>query len=235
MPTFKDSRCSVSIPFGATGEDSELCGTLTNQVCENCGTICNSCAETFPCPLIPDGKHSFQANHPTPTDNPKPIIIKGCSGGPEGKWDEVQAIQHQPFIYVSYNGSEWVWEGKDDVAVLLDMLAHYRLSEHDRGSDCYTVDPCYGVENPKWDRWNRESNEERYIDGPRLYACDGVVRFSGNFEHYAHAFGIDTNHKPTIKALMAAIAKNDQVVEDGGGWMAQQYRAAAEQAEGGAA
>jgi|SRR5579871_1613902 len=160
----------------------------------------------------------------------KPIIIKGHSGGPNGKWDEVQAAQHQPFIYVAYNGSEHVWDGKDDIEVLLQMLYHYRLREGDRDSDCYTINPCYAANNEKWD--GGHNGEPRWIDGERMYSCEGVIRFSGNFENYSHAFGIDTNHQPTIDALMVAIKNNPKVAEDGGMWMAEQYRAA--QAEGGA-
>jgi hypothetical protein len=33
-----------------------------------------------------------------------PIIIKGT---PREKWDEVQTIQHQPFIFIQSNGSKW--------------------------------------------------------------------------------------------------------------------------------
>lgn len=133
----------------------------------------------------------------------EPRIIKGTPGGPEGKWDEVQAIQHEPFIFIMSNGSRWLGQEEGDVAELLDMMAKHKLTEY--FAPFYTVDPCYGVENPEW---RRGSDQPLYIDGPRMYAYDGVVRFSGNFETYSHSFNIDTNHKPTIDALVAAIEKN---------------------------
>lgn len=138
---------------------------------------------------------------------PLPVIIKGHSGGPNGKWDEVQAVQHEPFIYISYCGNS----DENGIAELLEMLGRYRLAVHDRGEKCYTVNPCHWADNPKYDRWDKDSKEEQYIDGPRMYACDGVVRFSGNFERYAFAFGIDTNHKPTIEALLSAIRANESI------------------------
>jgi hypothetical protein len=41
-----------------------------------------------------------------------------------------------------------------------------------------------------------------------MYACDGVVRFGGNFLRLSHGFSIDTNHQPTIDALISAIDAN---------------------------
>jgi hypothetical protein len=136
----------------------------------------------------------------------------GCSGGPEGKWDEVQAIQHQPFIYVQYNGSPWAPERtpSEEIALLIKMLGTYRLGEDWAGEKCYSVNPCVGIENPEWNRWDNRQVEQ-FIDGPRMYAADGVVHFSGNFANFAHSFRIDTNHRPTIDALLEAIAKNPGV------------------------
>jgi hypothetical protein len=59
--------------------------------------------------------------------------------------------------------------------------------------------------NPAWDYMNQVSH---FIDGPRMYAADGVRRFNGNFTEYSHAFCIDTNDKPTIKRLLEAFAVN---------------------------
>lgn len=42
-------RCDVLIPFGATGEDAELCGAHATEFCEFCGPRCESCWNEFPC------------------------------------------------------------------------------------------------------------------------------------------------------------------------------------------
>jgi len=137
-------------------------------------------------------------------------IIKGDSGGKDSRWDEVQAIQYEPFIFVMYNGSVCADEDTDNITALLDMLSKYRLDSYWAGDGAFTVNPCTWEINPKWDYRNKV---EKYIDGERMYSYDGVVRFSGNFERYSWAFGIDTNHKPTIDALMTAIKNNKNVVE----------------------
>lgn len=138
-----------------------------------------------------------------------PIVIKGC---PRDKWEEVQAIQHEPFVYIMSNGSKWAGEEEDDVETLLNVLATYRL-DYERFSNSgpfYSADPCTWAHNPEW---NWENNVPKYIDGPRLYACDGVVRFFGNFLAVSHVFNIDTNDKPTIDALIAAIDANALIPE----------------------
>ena len=69
------TRCEVSIPLESTGQQAELCGSPAAFVCENCGPICRSCSQTFPCPLTPDGKHTPAANSQTLTPTPrKPIL-----------------------------------------------------------------------------------------------------------------------------------------------------------------
>ena len=130
-------------------------------------------------------------------------IIKGAAGGPDGKWEEVQEAQHEPFIFIQTNGSRWRGEDPGDVAELLDVLGKYKL--RDDGFAYYEPDPCRGVENPDW---YFGSDAEKWIDGPRMYAEDGVFRFHGNFDELSHAFCIDTNHKPTIDALVSAIENN---------------------------
>lgn len=143
--------------------------------------------------------------------NPQPatmdgvIIIKGHSSGPDGKWDEVQAIQHQPFIYISYCGHQ----DDNGIQELLDMMAKHRL---EIDWEVAVINPCHAADNPAWHH-GCDPSIERWIDGERMYAADGVVRFHGNFEKYAFAFGIDTNHKPTIDTLMAAIENNRLVTE----------------------
>lgn len=72
MSSLNDFRCEVSIPLEITGQDSELCGAFAAFTCENCGPICNSCAETFPCPLISDGKHI--PCEPQPPKPRKPVL-----------------------------------------------------------------------------------------------------------------------------------------------------------------
>lgn len=136
----------------------------------------------------------------------EPIIIKGC---PRDKWEEVQSIQHQPFIYIQSNGSRWAGEEEGDIAELLDTLAKYRLDYDRFGLSFYTVNPCAGVSNPDALSWEPDSPTNRHwIDGPRLYSCDGGVHFFGNFLEVSHVFSITTNHQPTIDALVAAIEAN---------------------------
>jgi len=130
-------------------------------------------------------------------------IIKGC---PRDKWDEVQAIQHEPFIFIMNNGSHFAGQEEDDIADLVRMFTTHPLdATYEEYGGFETVDPCEGVDNP--DR-QFGSSVPRWIDGPRFYACDGVVRFGGNFLTYSHGFSIDTNHAPTIAAIRDAIAEN---------------------------
>jgi len=131
-------------------------------------------------------------------------IIKGAAHGPDGKWDAVQAIQHEPFIYIQWNGSRWLGQEEGEITELLEVLANHKLGDFHYISE----NPCHGVENPDW---CMGSGKPHYIDGPRMYAVDGVFRFCGNFETVSHAFGIDTNHKPTIDALAAAFARNREL------------------------
>ena len=142
----------------------------------------------------------------------EPIVIKGSPGGPEGKWEAVQAMQHEPFIFIQSCGSRWLGQEERDIAELLEVLANYRLRQEGFGGSYYTVNPCTWAHNPMW-QWDSPPEVNKYVDGPRLYSCDGVVRFFGNFEKLSHVFNIDTNHKPTIDALIAAIENNVNVVE----------------------
>jgi hypothetical protein len=131
-----------------------------------------------------------------------PIIIKGC---PRDKWEEVQAIQHEPFIYIMYNGSKWAGEEADDIAVLLEMLATHPLRKDDFSD--WNDNVCRGIDNPDWNYFC-DPAIPRYIAGPRMYEAEGVTRFNGNFEDYSHAFGIDTNDLETIRALKQAFIAN---------------------------
>jgi hypothetical protein len=127
----------------------------------------------------------------------EPRIIKGC---PRDKWEEVQAIQDDPFIFIQSNGSHWMGEEEDDVDGLVKMLESHPLDP--RFETFYCVDPCRGVEDP-----NRRGH---YINGERLYRVDGVHDFFGNFLEYSHVFSISTNHKPTIELLTRLIDANMQ-------------------------
>lgn len=127
-------------------------------------------------------------------------------GTPRDKWEEVQKIQNEPFIFIQSNGSRWAGEEAAPIAELLHMLATHTLDPvfEDYGN-FFSVNPCVGVRNPDW---NYSNNEPEWIDGGRLYSCDGVYRFSGNFYDCSHVFNIDTNDAETISALTAAIRKN---------------------------
>jgi hypothetical protein len=138
-------------------------------------------------------------------------IIKGC---PRDKWEEVQAIQHDPFVYIMGNGSKWAGQEEDDIETLLDVLAKYRLDVERFGPEFYDINPCTGIRNPKAPNFGPDDPANpHWIDGPRLYACDGVYRFGGNFLNLSHGFSVDTNHKPTINALIAAIEANKNLPE----------------------
>lgn len=121
-----------------------------------------------------------------------PRIIKGC---PRDKWDEVQAIQHEPFVYIMSNGSKWYGEEEDNIEDLLKTLDEHPLDP--RFKSFITKDPCVGVPGKRGG----------YVDGPRMYTAS-VTRFFGNFYTVSHVFQIDTNDQETIDALTKAIRKN---------------------------
>lgn len=129
-------------------------------------------------------------------------IIKGC---PRDKWEEVQAIQHEPFLYIMGNGSKWAGEEEDNLDTLLLMLSNHRL---DMELTYINANPCTAIDNPGW-TW--ANDVPRWIDGPRMYACEGVVRFVGNFLTYSHGFSIDTNDPDTIATLTRAIELNAHI------------------------
>lgn len=121
-----------------------------------------------------------------------PRTIKGC---PRDKWDEVQAIQHEPFVYIMSNGSKCYGEEADDIKDLLKTLDEHPLDP--RFKSFITKDPCIGVRGERGG----------YVDGPRMYTAS-VTRFFGNFYTVSHGFQIDTNDQETITALTKAIRKN---------------------------
>ena len=127
----------------------------------------------------------------------------------DDKWDDVQDAQHEPFIYIMSNGSKLMGDELDDISDLLEALAKYRLDYRMFGH-FYTVNPCHWAYNPS----PNEDGLPRYIDGKRMYECDGVYHFFGNFESVSHVFRIDTNHQPTIDALVKAIDANKLIQEE---------------------
>ena len=133
-----------------------------------------------------------------------PRTIKGC---PRDRGEEVQAIQHEPFVYIQGNGSKWAGEEEDDLDELFKVLAETPLDPRlERYGNFITPAPCAGVQNPNW---TRGSGEPQWIDGPRLYAVH-VVSFSGNFLEVSHGFSIDTNVPEIIERLTTAIRANQQ-------------------------
>ena len=133
-----------------------------------------------------------------------PRIIKGC---PRDKWDEVQAIQHEPFVYIMGNGSKWMGEEADGIDELLKTLAEHPLDPRfEEYGNFITHDPCVGVQNPNW-TWG--NGEPQWIDGPRMYESH-VVRFGGNFFEVSRGFSIDTNVPEIIERLTQAIRANQQ-------------------------
>jgi len=133
-----------------------------------------------------------------------PKTIKGC---PRDRWEEVQAIQHDPFIYIMSNGSKWMGEEEDDLDALFTVLAETPLDPRfEPYGNFITPDPCEGVRNPAW-TWG--NGEPQWIDGPRMYAVH-VVRFQGNFLEVSHGFAIDTNVPEIIDRLTTAIRANQQ-------------------------
>src|SRR5690349_10906330 len=98
-------------------------------------------------------------------------IVKGCQ---RDHWDEVQAIQEQPLVFIMNNCSKWGGEEPDDVGALLERLAAHPLDPiGEEDGSFHTVDPCIGVQNPQC-TWG--SDAERYLDGPRMYARTHAVR-----------------------------------------------------------
>ena len=115
------------------------------------------------------------------------------------QWDNVQAIQHEPFLYISHNGFH---RGgmESQINKLIQMFSDYRL---DGERSFITVNPCRAATNPKWD-FTVGPEVPHWIDGERLYTCDGVTSFDGNFEDYSHGFSITTNSPDLIKKLTDA-------------------------------
>ncbi len=130
------------------------------------------------------------------TEQPK--IIKGC---PSDRWEDVEASQHSPFIYISSNGSRWAGEDPGDVDELLKMLATHPLDRSfEKYGDFITENPCQGVRSEDGTDW---------VDGPRFFEAE-TTSFSGNFLTYSHVFNIYTNHPETIEALTKAIRANQE-------------------------
>jgi len=119
-----------------------------------------------------------------------------------GMWEEVQAIQASPFVYIQSNGSKWAGQEPDDLNLLLKTLGHYTLNI-DHWGDCIDANPCQGVRNPA----RTKASPSQWIDGPRLFTAN-VTHFSGNFIEVSHVFSVYTNDEGTIKTLTDAIHHN---------------------------
>lgn len=129
--------------------------------------------------------------------------MKTIFGAPSEKWDEVQAVQFEPTVYIQYCGSRWAGEAPGSVEELLSVMASHPLDVERLGADYFiTENPCEGVQE------QGPSGKMEWVDGEPFYKAPGWYRFSGNFADLSHAFGIDTNDKETIQALKKAIAAN---------------------------
>lgn len=124
-----------------------------------------------------------------------PTIITGY---PSDKWDEVQSIQDQPFIYIMSNGHGR--NDPDDLQYLLDLFSREPLD----------MTMPFITENPHISRREYdEDGESKWVDGDRMYEADGVYSFFGNFSNYSHVFNIHTNHRPTIRVFKEAVKANE--------------------------
>ena len=128
-------------------------------------------------------------------------VIKGCW---RDRREEVMAAQYEPFVFIASNGSKWMGEEEDDVPALLEVLGRAEL-DVDRFKSFITINPCRGVKNP---RYYPGAGQLQWIDGPRLFAVEPVVRFFGNFVNLSHVFQIYTNDTDTIDLLTKAIEAN---------------------------
>lgn len=133
-------------------------------------------------------------------------IIKGA---PIEQWENVQAIQHEPFIYIQSNGSKWAGESPDNIEVLLEVLSKYNL-DLPMFSNKDTSEYTFITENPHSAKFNPDyphKSSLMWINDKPLYNVP-VVSFFGNFEDISHVFSITTNHQKTIALLTEAINAN---------------------------
>jgi len=100
-------------------------------------------------------------------------------GPPCDRWDEVEAAQDSPFLYIVGNGSPFNRDQR--LHTLFTALEKYRL-DVERFGEFWTVG--------------------------RQFRVDGVLHFFGGFEDFAHGFIILTNHVETIARLQDAIRAN---------------------------
>ena len=121
-------------------------------------------------------------------------------------WDQVQAIQDQPFLYIVSNGSHWGGELPDDLDSLLATLAEEPLDLiFEECGDFIDANPCYGVQGEHFGE---------YVNGPRMFS-GSVTTFFGNFYTVSHVFNLYTNDPATIEALTRAIRDNQQTTAYG--------------------
>ena len=98
----------------------------------------------------------------------KPEIVMGA---PCDKWDYVQSIQDNPFIYIMSNGFY-----REDLNQLFIVLSKYRLNERFKLIENDLVEG-----SPSYD-WLNGKSEVRFDLGKPLYKNKGVTRFFGNFK-----------------------------------------------------
>lgn len=121
------------------------------------------------------------------------IVIKGS---PAEKWEEVQAIQDKPFVYIQSCGSKWAGQEPDDVEDLLYILKTQPLHPRfERYGDFWTDNPRAGI------------GKLGLIPGTPLYRVP-VTRFYGNFWEYSYVFNIDASDPHIVRMLKEAITFN---------------------------
>lgn len=180
--------------------------------------------------MTPAWHTSLSTKRPwTPT--PKPISLpvfynyshaKGFSmsssphvitGAPLHKWNEVLAVQHEPFIYISGHETPRPGEHASTLQTLFDRLSDTPLDPRfEAFGNFITLNPCLSIRNPAYQpSWFfGGNNAPQEIPGPRLFAVEPVVYFVGNFLHWSQVFSIYTNDRPTIDRLTFAIRANQQ-------------------------
>lgn len=143
----------------------------------------------------------------------EPPSLHVLSGAPIRTWHTGQAIQHEPFIYLSGYEAPRSGEFTSPLQTLFDRLSDTTLDPRFEAFGGFiTLNPCQGIPNPAYQpSWFFGGNgAPECIAGSRLFAVEPVVYFLGNFLHWAQVFSIYTNDGPTIDRLTFAIRANQQ-------------------------
>lgn len=128
-------------------------------------------------------------------------------------WDDVLAVQHEPFIYISGYETPRPVESAAPLQTLFDRLSDTPLDPRFEACGGFIdLNPCLGIPNPAYEpSWFFGGNgAPQWIAGPRLFAVEPVVHFVGDFFKWSQVFSIYTNHLPTIDRLTFAIRTNQQ-------------------------